>query len=124
MDSFGMFRLLLDEYSSKIVELTQQKALNAVDLSGMLGIPIAACYRRIRVLRDAGILKEDGRAVSVGGKLVATYRSSVDTAELMLKDGRLKVHISANGRKTSDEVILSDEPPSMLHWSGRKDLKA
>ncbi len=43
MDAFDMFRLLLDEYSSQIIELTQPRALNAVDLSGMLGIPIAAC---------------------------------------------------------------------------------
>jgi DNA-binding Lrp family transcriptional regulator len=124
MDAFEMFRLLLDEYSSQIIELTQPKALNAVDLSCMLGIPIAACYRRIRALKDAGILKEEGRAVSVGGKLVATYRSSVDTAEVMLKDGRLKVLISTNGRKTSDEVVLSDEPPSMLHWTARHESKA
>ncbi|MBU0684718.1 MAG: winged helix-turn-helix domain-containing protein [Thermoplasmatota archaeon] len=124
MDAFEMFRLLLDEYSSQIIELTQPKALNAVDLSGMLGIPIAACYRRIRALRDAGILKEEGRAVSIGGKLVATYRSSVDTAEVMLKDGRLKVLISTNGRRSSDEVVLSDEPPSMLHWSNRNDPQA
>lgn len=121
MDAFDMFRLLLDEYSSRIVELTQPRALNAVDLSGMLGIPIAACYRRIRVLKDAGILKEEGRAVSVGGKLVATYRSSVDTAEVLLKDGRLRVLISADGRRTSDEVVLSEETPSMLHWTDKNE---
>lgn len=121
MDAFDMFRLLLDEYSSQIIQLTQPKALNAVDLSSMLGIPIAACYRRIRTLKDAGILKEEGRAVSIGGKLVATYRSSVDAAELMLKDGRLRVLISTNGQRTSDEVLLSDEPPSMLHWTNKED---
>ncbi len=124
MDAFDMFRLLLDEYSSQIIQLTQPKALNAVDLSSMLGIPIAACYRRIRTLKDAGILREEGRAVSIGGKLVATYRSSVDAAELMLKDGRLKVLISTNGQRTSDEVLLSDEPPSLIHWTNKEDTLA
>jgi predicted transcriptional regulator len=115
MDAFDMFRLMLDEYSSQILQLTAPQAMNAIELSDALGIPIAACYRRIRVLRDAGILKEEGRAVSIGGKLVATYRSSVDSAEVMLEDGRLRVRIRANGQQTADEVQLSEEP-TMLHW--------
>jgi DNA-binding Lrp family transcriptional regulator len=116
-DAFDMFRLMLDEYSSKIISLTSEEPLNAVDLSNALGIPIAACYRRIRALKEAGILKEEGRVVSVGGKLVATYRSSVESAELMLQDGRLRVRINASGQKNSNEMVLSEELPTMLHWT-------
>lgn len=115
MDAFDMFKLMLDEYSSQILELTGSRPMNAVELSEALGIPIAACYRRIRALKEAGMLKEDGRAVSIGGKLVATYRSAVDSAEVMLEDGRLMVKIVANGQGTANEVVLSDEP-TMLHW--------
>ena len=115
MDAFGTFRLLLDEYSSQILELTAPQPRNAIELSDALGIHIAACYRRIRALKDAGILKEEGRAVSIGGKLVATYRSSVESAEVVLTDGRLRVLIHANGQKKADEVSLSDET-TMLHW--------
>ncbi len=116
MDAFGVFRLLLDEHSSQILELTESKALNATELSDALGIPIAACYRRIRALKDAGMLKEDGRAVSIGGKLVATYKSSVGKAEVMLQDGRLKVVIQADGEDVQDEMQLN-EAPTMLHWA-------
>lgn len=116
MDAFDIFRLMLDEYSSKIISLTSEEPLNAVDLSNALGIPIAACYRRIRALKEAGVLKEEGRVVSVGGKLVATYRSSVESAELMLQDGRLRVLINASGQKSSNEVVLSEEQATMLHW--------
>ena len=115
MDAFDMFKLMLDEFSSQILELTGSRPMNAVELSEALGIPIAACYRRIRALKEAGILKEDGRAVSIGGKLVATYRSAVDSAEVMLEDGRLMVKIVANGQGTANEVVLSEEP-TMLHW--------
>ncbi len=118
MDAFNMFRLMLDEYSSRILELTAPGPKNAIELSDALGIPIAACYRRIRALKDAGILKEEGRAVSIGGKLVATYRSSVESAEVMLTDGRLRVLIKANGQQTKDEVALSEET-SMLHWQSQ-----
>lgn len=122
MDPFGTFRLLLDEYSSRILALTSPQALNAVELSEALGIPIAACYRRIRSLKEAGMLKEDGRAVSIGGKMVATYRSAVDRAEVMLQDGRLKVEIISNGEHAADEVQLMDEP-TMLHWDSQKMKK-
>jgi len=115
-DPFETFKLLLDEYSSKILQLTNSQPLNAVDLSEALGIPIAACYRRIRALKDAGMLKEDGRVISIGGKLVATYRSSVQSAEVVLQDGRLRVNIRANGEASSEEMDLAEEP-TMLHWS-------
>jgi len=108
---------MLDEYSSRIISLTSEEPLNAVDLSNALGIPIAACYRRIRALKEAGILKEEGRVVSIGGKLVATYRSSIESAELMLQDGRLKVAINASGQKSSNEMVLAEEQPTMLHWT-------
>jgi len=120
MDPFGTFRLLLDEYSSKILALTCKQPMNALELSDALGIPMAACYRRIRALREAGMLHEDGRVVSVGGKLVATYRSAVESAEVMLQDGRLRVVIRANGEQSSDEVALLEEP-TMLHWPGKDD---
>lgn len=122
MDPFGTFKLLLDEYSSRILALTSPQPLNAVELSEALGIPIAACYRRIRSLKEAGMLKEDGRAVSIGGKMVATYRSAVDHAEVLLQDGRLKVQIIANGEHASDEVMLMDEP-TMLHWDAERAKK-
>ncbi|MBU0623525.1 MAG: winged helix-turn-helix domain-containing protein [Candidatus Thermoplasmatota archaeon] len=115
MDAFDLFRLVLDEYSSQIIELTSPHPMNAIQLSDTLGIPIAACYRRIRTLKEAGVLKEEGRAVSIGGKLVATYRSSLERAEVILTDGRLRILIKANGQKTANEVLLSDET-SMLHW--------
>jgi len=115
-DPFETFKLLLDEYSSRILLLTNSEPLNAVELSEALGIPIAACYRRIRALKDAGMLKEEGRVISIGGKLVATYRSSVQSAEVILQDGRLRVNIRANGEASSEEMDLAEEPV-MLHWA-------
>jgi DNA-binding Lrp family transcriptional regulator len=120
MDAFDLFRLVLDEYSSQIIQLTSPHPMNAIQLSDALGIPIAACYRRIRTLKEAGVLKEEGRAVSIGGKLVATYRSSLEKAEVILTDGRLRILIKANGQKTANEVLLSDET-SMLHWPIDRD---
>lgn len=120
MDAFENFRLMLDEHASKILTLTEERAMNAAELSDALGIPMAACYRRIRMLRNAGMLREVDKAVSAGGKSVSLYRSSVESAEVMLTDGRLMVKIRANGKDSSDSVNLNEDA-SMLHWSSTKD---
>jgi len=114
-DPFGLFKMMLDEYSAKILQLTSPRPMHALELSDALGIPIAACYRRIRALREAGILREDGKVQSIGGKMVSLYRSSVEKAEVVLQDGRLKVMIDVDGEKSTDEVLLTEEV-SMLHW--------
>lgn len=116
MDAFDNFRLMLDEHASRILTLTGDRALNAAELSEALGIPMAACYRRIRLLKGAGMLREDTKAVSAGGKSVSLYRSTVESAEVMLTDGRLVVRIRASGQDSSDSVDLNEEA-SMLHWS-------
>lgn len=116
-DPFGLFKMMLDEYSSRILQLTSPRPMNALELSDALGIPIAACYRRIRTLKDAGMLKEEGKAQSVGGKMVSLYRSSVEKAEVVLQDGRLSVLMEVDGEETADEMLLAEEI-SMLHWEG------
>jgi DNA-binding IclR family transcriptional regulator len=110
-----MFKLMLDEHASKILTLTAERPMNAIELADVLGIPIAACYRRIRMLRGAGMLREDSKVVSIGGKSVATYRSSVESAEVMLQDGRLRVSIRTDVAESSEEVDL--EEAGMLHWT-------
>ena len=120
MDTFEKFRMMLDQYSSQILKLTSPQAMNALELSDALGIPIAACYRRIRALKEAGILHEEGKVVSIGGKLVASYRSSVESAQVMLTDGRLRVVIRTADEKDSEEMPLSEEA-SLLHWAAEID---
>lgn len=115
IDPFDLFKMMLDEYSSQILQLTSPQPMNALELSDALGIPIAACYRRIRALKEAGILREEGKIQSAGGKMVSLYRSSVEKAEVVLQDGRLRVLIDVDGEETSDEMLLTEEA-TMLHW--------
>lgn len=120
MDAFDNFRLMLDEAASKILELTRERAMNASELSEALDLPMPATYRRIRMLRSAGMLREDYKAVSAGGKSVSLYRSTVESAEVVLTNGRLQVRIRANGEDSSESVDLGEES-SMLHWASNKD---
>ena len=120
MDAFDMFNLVLDRYTSRILYLTSERALNATELSNEIGIPPAACYRRIRALKQAGLLKEDSKVLSEGGKSVATYKSAVDNAEVMLRDGRLTVRMMVDGETNKDEKDYTTEA-SMLWWQKKSD---
>jgi len=106
MDVFDMFKIVLDEHSSRILDLTNSRSMNAAEISEFIGIPMAACYRRIRSLKRVGMLREDTKTVSPGGKSVVTYRSALDRAKVVLHDGRLKVFMDVDGETSSDQMLL------------------
>ncbi|MCJ2532512.1 MAG: winged helix-turn-helix domain-containing protein [Candidatus Thermoplasmatota archaeon] len=115
MDPFDMFNLVLDKHTSRILDLTSDRPFNAGELSELVGIPLAACYRRIRILKGAGLLKEDSKVQSEGGKSVSAYKSTMDSAEVVLEDGRLRIQMSVEGKNAQDEIDFSTEA-SMLWW--------
>ncbi|MCJ7489507.1 MAG: winged helix-turn-helix domain-containing protein, partial [Thermoplasmata archaeon] len=107
--------LVLDKHTSRILDLTSDRPFNAGELSELVGIPLAACYRRIRALKEAGLLKEDSKVQSEGGKSVSAYKSTMDSAEVVLEDGRLSIQMSVEGKNAQDEIDFSTEA-SMLWW--------
>ena len=115
MDPFDMFNLVLDKHTSRILDLTSDRTFNAGELSELVGIPLAACYRRIRALKEAGLLKEDSKVQSEGGKSVSAYKSTMESAEVVLEDGRLSIQMSVEGKNAQDEIDFSTEA-SMLWW--------
>ena len=56
MDVLRVSQLLTDEYAIKILVATVRQPRSAQDIAVKYGIPIAACYRRIRDLEAAGLL--------------------------------------------------------------------
>ncbi|UCE80833.1 MAG: winged helix-turn-helix transcriptional regulator [Methanobacteriota archaeon] len=115
MDPFKMFSLVLDKHTSKILDLTSESPLNATELSRIIGIPLAACYRRIRMLREAGLIREDIKTLSEGGKSVSSYRSTIESAKVVLREGRLSINMTVDGEDSDDEIDFTTEA-SMLWW--------
>lgn len=66
---------------------------SAQDISEQFGIPIAACYRRIRDLEKFGLIHCTERKLSQQGKRVAYYVSMVKTAHIYYEEGKLKVKL-------------------------------
>ena len=60
-----IFDLLGDGYAEAIIVATIPAPRSALDLVQSLGIPTAACYRRLAELCDIGLLAVEGRDPAV-----------------------------------------------------------
>ena len=60
-------RLLTDEYAERILVATQSVARSVQEISDKYDIPIAACYRKIHELEEAGSLLKSAQLVYEGG---------------------------------------------------------
>ncbi|MGD0056534.1 MAG: winged helix-turn-helix domain-containing protein [Methanomassiliicoccales archaeon] len=82
---------MTDEYAVKILVATVRVSRSAQEISEKFGIPIAACYRRIRDLQKVGLVECKERRLSQEGKRVSFYLSTVKNAYVFFEGGRLRV---------------------------------
>lgn len=90
-------RLLTDEYAERILVATQRDARSVQDISDKHDIPIAACYRKIHELEEAGFLKCAQIVTTPKGKTMKLYRSQLQSAILVYEQGVFKVKFEFDG---------------------------
>ena len=91
MDTLDKIRMILDEQTATIMELTAQRPLTASQISRELDLPHSVCYRKLKMLIDAQLLHEIRPASSSGGAPNAKrYTSNIDQAYVVLEHGELK----------------------------------
>jgi len=90
-------RLLTDEYAERILVATQRNARSVQEISDHHDIPIAACYRKIHELEDAGFLKCSEIVTTPKGKTMKLYRSQLQSAMLVYEGGVFKVKFEFDG---------------------------
>ena len=93
MNPIEASKIITDEYSAKILVATYKKPKSALELSHRFGIPIAACYRKIHELEDAGLLRCQKIVTTRKGKSMKLYRSQLLRACIMYEDGIFKVRL-------------------------------
>jgi DNA-binding Lrp family transcriptional regulator len=118
-DLLGKSRLLTDEYAVKILMATVRSPRSAQQISEQFGIPIAACYRRIRDLEVAGLIRCTERRLSRQGKRVCFYQSRVRTAALQYENGRLKVRFTMLDEAPNNDWQDVDLNADQNHDDGR-----
>ena len=102
MDIFDASQLITDKYSVRILVGTTKKPKSAIELSEKFGIPIAACYRKIRELEKAGLLRCVERRLTRKGKRVSMYISQLKTAYLFFENGRLRMRFQLTNGAVND----------------------
>lgn len=84
-----MAQVLGDVYSNTILRSTHYKPKTALEISEKCSIPIAACYRRIKILENMGLLHKEERLLTQRGKRIWSYLSNVHQFEIFYRDGKL-----------------------------------
>lgn len=102
MHALETSRLLTDEYSAKILLATMTKPRSAFELSESLGIPIAACYRKIHLLEKAGLLICAERRLTQAGKRISLYQSKVRIAQIIFERNRIRARIEMSDGTTEN----------------------
>ena len=88
MDTFDKIRMILDEQTAIILELTANKPLTASQIGRELDMPHSVCYRRLKMLIDAQFLCEMGPSRGWGGSPNAKrYSSNIDQMYVALEHG-------------------------------------
>jgi predicted ArsR family transcriptional regulator len=112
MKSDDAAALVTDRYSSQIIFATSIRPKSAQGMSQQYGIPIAACYRRIKSLEELGLIECKERFLNQRGKWVRMYISTVKSMDVVFENGRTRVRVSFKDGRTShvgEDVISQAE---------------
>ncbi|MBU4031585.1 MAG: ArsR family transcriptional regulator [Candidatus Thermoplasmatota archaeon] len=102
MDAIEASKIIADEYAAKILVATFRRPKSAITLSHDLGIPIAACYRRIRMLEGAKLIRCEERILTQKGKRMSVYISNLKNAYIFLEEGKLRVRFEMKSGNVLD----------------------
>jgi hypothetical protein len=86
--------LITDMDMEKILLGTYQKSKSAMELSEMYGIPIAVCFKKIKILKKMGLLNVTETVRTAGGKKAEYYTANLDDAYVHYDSGRVKVRFT------------------------------
>ncbi len=89
--------LLTDQYAKKILSGCYEQGMSAQALSWEYNIPIAAVYRRLKSLKEAGFVKTVDQKAKKGNKSTL-YKTSINKAELVFEEGSFRLKLNIDGK--------------------------
>ncbi len=106
-------RLLADDYSQKILVSTYSSPMSAQKLSRICQIPIAACYRRIHELEEAGLIGVDREKEVYKGRKVRLYKCKLRSATIRFNNGKFAVRYDTEPENgdTFEMPVVIPQPP-------------
>lgn len=88
-----VLNLISDRHTSKILICTHKSPRSILSISEANSIPIAVCYRKVRLLEKLGFLKCVGKKSKKSGKVSKLYQSQITCAHFFLEKGKFRARI-------------------------------
>jgi len=118
MEALQVTQTIMDEYSARILMGTFDRPASAIDLCRRFGIPIAACYRRIKELEGLGLVYGERSEPSRNGRGLRVYRSRLRSVRVAFEDGKLRARVELGPmglaaepeNEVSEQVVNLREP--------------
>ena len=90
----AVIRALLDDHSRLILEATMLVSKSVIDITRERNIPITSAYRKVKELKEFGLLKVDRIILTPDGKKFEMVRSTIRTASVQFDRGSLNVDVT------------------------------
>jgi hypothetical protein len=94
--------LITNKYASKILMSTYKKPISVHQISTLLNIPIAVCYRKVNELERLGFLRCTDRILNRKGKRVKLYQSQIVYAHFFFEKGKFRARVQLSSGDVDD----------------------
>ncbi|MGD0176818.1 MAG: hypothetical protein ABSC50_08365 [Candidatus Bathyarchaeia archaeon] len=92
----AVIRTLLDDHSRLILLSSMLVPKSVVDITREHSIPMTSAYRKVKELKEFGLLKVDRIVLTEDGKKYELLRSTIRSASVQFNKGMLDVDVTAN----------------------------
>jgi len=106
MDALTISNIMNDDYAARILVWAIDVPRTAAEMSKNLGIPVSACYNRIRTLERLGLLRCVESRLSPSGKRIAVYQSQLKKAIIFMDRGEVRVKVELLDGKVEDLPLI------------------
>ena len=105
MNAYELSKLLIHEYSAKILTYAGDRPRTVQEMCRNLGIPVTQGYRHVHSLVAEGLLSCEGRVLTQKGKWTKVYMSQIRRAQIFFDEGRVRMRIELK----TGQVLWSDD---------------
>ncbi|MGC8580816.1 MAG: helix-turn-helix domain-containing protein [Thermoplasmata archaeon] len=95
--------LAMDKYSSAILSAINNTPKTVKEISSFLNIPIAECYRKVKVLEKANLIEKCGRVLTEEGKRRTLYVALFKKIEFIIENSKINIKLIM---KNDEEHII------------------
>ena len=99
-----LLKELFDGFSYKIVMSIIEDSKTVFEICKENDLPISSTYKKIRKLKDLGLLIIDRIVINEKGKKVVFYKSKIQSVELILNKKQVVLNLKKNEKNLSHSI--------------------